>query len=339
LFSFFLQYGPNPIQKEIIEHFGITNLEYSLVYSIYTVPNIVLCSLGGPYIDRLGNRRAGLIFSLGLLLGHLVFMVSPLLNSYTVALCGRMLIGVFAELYQCVIYAVLTEWFTNKELGIATSITVLSLRLGVVSTEMTIPRLYKAAESADDNGVRICTAMGAGLLIQLIQILLTSLYNSIDLRNELMERESGKVAVKEEEKFQLKELRTLGLNFVIYSLFIIASFVSFAPYSSNLNSLMQTRFSLDSVTSGDLIAMTSSIALILGPLFGVVSDRTGLRGLILTTAMLLMALSHFQMALEPQCSGGSCATEPVPTLLVFYTSYSMYQANMWPILKMITSPH
>lgn len=60
------------------------------------------------------------------------------------------------------LFTALTEWFSNKELGIATSITVLFLRVGVVSTELIIPRLYQVEGS---EGFRLMTAMTAGLVV------------------------------------------------------------------------------------------------------------------------------------------------------------------------------
>ncbi|TNV79295.1 hypothetical protein FGO68_gene12837 [Halteria grandinella] len=336
--NFFLQYGPNPIQKEIIAHFNISNLEYSLVYSIYTIPNIIICLIAGPYIDRLGLRTSGLIFTLGLLIGHVIFMVSPIVGSYGVALAGRMLIGVFAELYQCVLFTALTEWFSNKELGVATSVTVLFLRVGVISTELIIPRMYEAVDGY--SGFKIAFAMCSGLAVQIGQIGIVLMYNRIDLRNELVEKESKALKnITDEEKFQMKDIMTLGWNFMIYSIFIIASFVSFAPYSANLNSLLQTRFSLTPITSGDLIAQTSLFALILGPIFGVISDRTGLRGYIMCGAMFFMSLSHILLSLLPQCLEYCTGQETYLPLFLFYLGYSMYQANMWPLLKLITTPH
>ena len=80
------------------------------------------------------------------------------------------------------------------------------------------------------------------------------LYNRIELKNELLEIRHSNKHVEVEEPFKLSDIKTMGGNFIVYCVFIVFSFVSFLPYSANLNSLLQTRFSLSPIQAGDLIA-------------------------------------------------------------------------------------
>ena len=103
--SFYVLFSPNSLQREILEvsenimvyllvqHFGISNVQYALLSSVYNIPNIVLCFFSGHIIEYLGLRPATILFSFLLLLGHILFTVSPVLDSFTVAVCGRMILG------------------------------------------------------------------------------------------------------------------------------------------------------------------------------------------------------------------------------------------------------
>ena len=76
-----------------MEHFDITNVEYSMIYSIYTIPNIVICFFAGPQIERHGIRKSGIVCAYVLLFGHVIFTVSTMVGGFTLALVGRLFIG------------------------------------------------------------------------------------------------------------------------------------------------------------------------------------------------------------------------------------------------------
>jgi MFS family permease len=106
-------------------------VQYSLLLSVYTLPNIVLCFLAGPIVDRFGHREANLTILVLLFLGHGVFTLSPIFGSFKMAVLGRLLVGynlayryccrVFMELHSVTFIYILSLWFKNREQGLATS--------------------------------------------------------------------------------------------------------------------------------------------------------------------------------------------------------------------------
>ena len=91
-----------PIQIELQQQLNINFTEYNLFTSIYGLPNLVLCFLAGNIIHRIGIHVSNTLFFCIVFVGQVVFNLSLIIDSYTIALLGRLLIGVGGELYQCV---------------------------------------------------------------------------------------------------------------------------------------------------------------------------------------------------------------------------------------------
>lgn len=85
-----------PIEKPIKEYLGIRNTQFGLLYSVYSIPNVILPLLGGTLADALGLRMLSIICSLlvtaGTLLVALGFHVTPA-HGFVVVVIGRSIFG------------------------------------------------------------------------------------------------------------------------------------------------------------------------------------------------------------------------------------------------------
>jgi MFS family permease len=50
-----------PIEHSILTNLNITYIQYGLLYSVYSIPNIILPFVGGSLADRLGLHRLAVI--------------------------------------------------------------------------------------------------------------------------------------------------------------------------------------------------------------------------------------------------------------------------------------
>ncbi len=48
--------NPGPIEAQLEKDLGITQTEYSLLYSVYSYPNMILPIFGGMFLDYIGLR-------------------------------------------------------------------------------------------------------------------------------------------------------------------------------------------------------------------------------------------------------------------------------------------
>jgi len=94
----------------------------------------------------------------------------------------------------------------------------------------------------------------------------------IDKQNEVLEKQQQAVSVNSEETAAeetasarraaeedarntpiLRRLKGLGPSYALFSALMVFEFVCLVPFNANLNLLLQTRFSLNSVQAGTII--------------------------------------------------------------------------------------
>jgi MFS family permease len=72
-------------------------LEFNLLYSVYSFPNIILPFFGGYLVDFIGVRFGIILFSTLICLGQAVFAFSASIKNYPLALVGRIIFGLGGE--------------------------------------------------------------------------------------------------------------------------------------------------------------------------------------------------------------------------------------------------
>jgi len=90
--------NPSALQSQIIEHYGgISTLQFNALYSVYSFPNIVLPFFGGLFVDKFGLTATTLAFLSFCTLGQMLFALSATLESYPLAIVGRLIFGFGGE--------------------------------------------------------------------------------------------------------------------------------------------------------------------------------------------------------------------------------------------------
>lgn len=109
--------------------YGIDSLEFNLLYSVYSMPNVILPFAGGYFIDKLGIRGCSLLFSVLVCLGQAVFAISAMLVNFPMALAGRFIFGLGAENLIGDVQTVAssyytTKWFKDDQMALIFAITI-----------------------------------------------------------------------------------------------------------------------------------------------------------------------------------------------------------------------
>lgn len=68
-----------------------------MLYSVYSMPNIILPFFGGMLIDKIGVRKSIIIFSFTLILGQGIVVIGGYTLIYYVMLLGRGVFGMGSE--------------------------------------------------------------------------------------------------------------------------------------------------------------------------------------------------------------------------------------------------
>ncbi len=111
------------------------------MYSVYSLPNVILPIVGGFLIFKFGYRIMFLVFGFAVLLGQLIFSIGCSLKSIPLMLGGRILFGLGGESLNTTQYAIIVEWFAANQVAFALGICLSIARIGNVLNDVISPRI------------------------------------------------------------------------------------------------------------------------------------------------------------------------------------------------------
>ena len=114
---------------------------YSLLYTVYSIPNVFLPFFGGYFVDKWGVRICMLIFCGLIAAGQVVFALGLSVKSWPVMYIGRVIFGMGGESLSVANSAILADWFEGKELAFAFGLNLSIARLGSVINNLVSPQL------------------------------------------------------------------------------------------------------------------------------------------------------------------------------------------------------
>jgi hypothetical protein len=157
----------------MFRHYGFTDdtefeFYFSLIYSLYALPNTVIPLVGGLLADKFGNKKIMLLFASFVLLGSAIETVACFRKSMTLFLFGRFIFGCGAETLNVCCSIVISKWFKGQELALALAINLSLSKLATVVTDWTSPLMYRSI-GIENNAIWVTTLC---LICYLLTVLL-----------------------------------------------------------------------------------------------------------------------------------------------------------------------
>jgi MFS family permease len=305
-----------PVADLLGSQLGFTDEQIGSLYSAYSVAAVLVLLLGGYIIDRYGTRVSIFGFGVICLVAAVLTAVSP---DIRVMLAGRFLLGVGAEPLIVAVTTALAKWFKGKELSFAFGLNLTFARLGSVAADNS-PSWARTLYA--DWQQPLVLAAGIALLCVIGAVAYWIVENRAERRFKLgAQEETEKLVLRDLYQFDRSYWYVVGLCVVFYS--AIFPFRAFAikyfieahgatrEYAGFLNSLLP------------LSAMVAT------PLFGLLSDRFGIRALLMTVSSLLLLPAFLMM-------GYTNLSLFVPVAMLGI-SFSLIPAVMWPSVAYIVA--
>mmetsp|Transcript_15707 Transcript_15707/g.23004 ORF Transcript_15707/g.23004 Transcript_15707/m.23004 type:complete len:196 (+) Transcript_15707:70-657(+) len=132
------------LKSQIDDYFGNSNdyeVNFSLLYTLYAAPNVILPFFGGYTVDRFGVRMCLLLFVSLITLGQTIFSFGISIKSWPVMFVGRLVFGFGGESFTVANSALLADWFKGRELAFAFGINLSISKLGSVINNILSPAL------------------------------------------------------------------------------------------------------------------------------------------------------------------------------------------------------
>jgi MFS family permease len=118
---------------------------FSLLYTVYSIPNIFLPFFGGYFVDKFGVRTCLILFVSLISAGQVIFAFGVSVKSWPIMFIGRVVFGFGGESIAVANSSILADWFEGKEVAFAFGLNLSVARLGSVFNNLLSPVLADSA--------------------------------------------------------------------------------------------------------------------------------------------------------------------------------------------------
>ncbi len=304
----------SPLADVLKSQLGFSDSNIGLMNAMYSFPNFIMVLIGGIIIDRIGTKKAVIIFTSLCFLGALITVSAG--NVYVMA-TGRLVFGLGAESMIVAITTAIAKWFRGKELSFAFGINLTIARMGSFAA-LNSPTWAKALYGHWRLPLLISVTFAAVALAAAV------LYIMLEKRAE------SKYALgkgDEPDKLNLKDIFSFSKSYWFIVALCVTFYSAVFPFQTFAVKFFQEAHGTTREFGGFLSSMLTLFAMIGTPLFGFIVDRVGRRSLfmffgsaLLIPVYLLMAYTHVNLLIPMSMMG---------------IAFSMIPAVMWPSVAYI----
>lgn len=306
----------SPVADLLTKQLGFTDSNIGLLQGIYSIPNIFTVVIGGLIIDRIGVKRATMIFGVLCFIGAIINVLSPQL---WVMATGRLIFGMGAESLIVSVTTLLAKWFRGKELSFAFGVNLTIARLGsfaALNSPTWARPAYVNWRYPFLIGVGVCSLCVIGALVYWI------MENYAESHYDL--GAAGKT-----DKIVFKDLFNFGLSYWYIVAMCILFYSGIFPFQTFAVKFFMDAHGASREQGGFLSSLLTLFAMIATPLFGLMVDKIGKRALfmmfgslLLIPVYLIMAYTHVNLLIP---------------MAVMGVAFSLIPAVMWPSVAYIVN--
>ncbi|MCU1298131.1 MAG: major facilitator superfamily transporter [Acidobacteriaceae bacterium] len=328
-----------PIADLLSKQLGFSDSNIGLLQAIYSIPNIFMVVLGGYVVDRIGTRKAILIFGSLCLAGACVTVLS---SKLAVMAAGRLIFGLGAESLIVAVTTAVAKWFRGKELSFAFGINLMIARAGSLLAQQS-PSWAGFAYSSWRKPLIISIWFGTLCVIGAIFYWLLEIY---------AERHYRVGPAGSTDKVVFSDIKGFGISYWYIVALCIVFYSGIFPFETFAYKFFMDVHHVTREAGGDLVGMLTIFTMFGTPLFGLFVDRVGKRAFLMMLGSLLLIPVYLMMAYMrsasyvtvylPSTSNGHFAfvahhLRPilVLTMAMMGVAFSLIPAVMWPSVAYI----
>ncbi|MDP2484044.1 MAG: MFS transporter, partial [Candidatus Palauibacterales bacterium] len=273
----------SPIADLLRDQLGFSDSRIGALNAIYSFPNIIMVLIGGIIIDRIGVKKATLLF------GALCFTgaaTTAATGEFMVMAAGRLIFGIGAESLIVSVTVGIARWFKGRELSFAFGVNLTIARLGSFLA-LNSPRWARPAYENWQWPLLITVAFAtfcvAGALVYWV------LEDRAEKRYDL--GEAG-----ETDRVEWGDLFSFGRSYLWVVLLCVTFYSAIFPFQTFAIKFFQDAHGVSRETAGFLSSVITLFSMIMTPLFGLWVDRVGRRSLFMMVGSLMLVPVYLMMA-------------------------------------------
>ncbi|MDR0966415.1 MAG: MFS transporter [Myxococcales bacterium] len=301
----------NPLEDLLLKVLGVGADQYGRLFSIYSLPNLAMLIVSGVFIDRVGARKATLIFAAICAVGA-ALTAAGAWTGYGTMLVGRFFFGIGAESLIVAVTAAIARWFKGKELSFAFGINLTIARLGSFAADWS-PTWAKPAFDSLQGPLLIAVAFAS------VSIVAAIAYWVMESQG-LKRYDLGMVGAT--DKIEFKSVFSFGKTYWFVVAICATFYSAIFPFRSFAPKFFQQTHGL---SLDDASALNSSLiigAMIFTPLFGLLVDKVGRRATLMVIGTLLLLPNYFLLT--------NAALPAWAPMILMGLSFALVPAVMWP---------
>jgi MFS family permease len=301
--------------------------------------------IGGIIIDRIGTRKASILFSALVMLGA---VITCLKGNLFIMATGRLVFGLGAESMIVAITTAIAQWFKGRNLSFAFGINLSIARLGSFLA-LNSPSWAKGIYSQGWQPPLLIAA-ASGVFCLLFIIVYFFIEKSSEKRYDLGQPEKP-------DNIDLKGIFSFSRSFWLISLLCVVFYAGMFPFQTFAVKFFQHVHHTGEDTGGFLSSLLTLTAMFCTPLFGLLADRIGKRSLLMMAGSVLIIPVYLIMAYKVDFSSylGLPALVHIkfsllsidinisPNLLIPMSimglAFSLVPAVMWPAVSFVVEPN
>ncbi|KAJ3002399.1 hypothetical protein HKX48_002349, partial [Thoreauomyces humboldtii] len=113
----------------------------NLLYTVYSLPNVILPLVGGLLVDNLSATTMLIVFMGFVAFGQMLFATGIAVRSFPLMVVGRVVFGAGGESLEVASSRITTEWFKGRGLGFAMSLHLSMARIAAACNDNLSPLL------------------------------------------------------------------------------------------------------------------------------------------------------------------------------------------------------
>ena len=323
-----------PIADLLAKQLGFSDSNIGLLQAIYSIPNVVMVLIGGYVVDRIGTRKAILIFGTLCFFGAVVTSSSAAL---TVMASGRLIFGLGAESLIVAVTTAVAKWFRGKELSFAFGINLMISRAGSLLAQQS-PSWAGFAYNLWRTPLLISVGFGALCIVGAIVYWILEVY---------AEKKYQVGPAGATDKVVFRDIRSFGLSYWYIVALCITFYSAIFPFETFAYQFFMDAHHVTREAGGDLVGMLTLFTMFGTPFFGLFVDKLGKRALLMMLGSLLLIPVYLMMAYMrsasyvtvylPSSADGHFAfvAHHLPPILLLTMAmmgiaFSLIPAVMWP---------
>ncbi|MHB8055719.1 MAG: MFS transporter [Candidatus Aminicenantales bacterium] len=332
--SYFAYDSIGAIENVLIQALHLKPGMIGSLYSAYSLAAIAIVFFGGVLTDRLGVRRASLLFSGLVCLGAIVVALA---KTGPVLFAGRLVFGAGSESLVVAQLAFMSKWFKGKELALSFGVSLAISRLGTLfsfNTEAMIANYFGHYRYALWAAALLCLVSLAGNLVA----------NLMDARGERILKTLGTTG---SDKIVLRDIRAFKPSYWYVTLLCLAFYSAIFPFTALSTHFFASKWGLPDIAGGagsflsqvfssffhmfntapGITSIVIFASMVFAPFAGGLVDKVGRRATLMIIGSLILIPSHLVLGLT--------RIYPAWPMITLGAAFVLVPAAMWPTIPLI----